>query len=100
MPIPTSKVSKPIPLPRLKQPISLQRPVPLPRSKKPISLTRIENDIIEDNIIKDAKNLKFKKENKAIKEKIIKDIRNFFVSEKEDYYKPEMNGNAFNNNYI
>lgn len=76
--VPWSKVSKPIPLPRLKKPISLQRLVPLPRSQKPISLTRIENDLIEYNIIKDPKNLfKLKKENKPVKEKIIRDIRNF-----------------------
>ena len=42
---------------------------------------------IEDNIIKDIRNLfKLKKENKAIKYKVIRDIKNLFEHE-EDYYK-------------
>ena len=52
--------------------------------------SRLEKDEkIEDNIIKDVKNLfRLKKENEAIKDRIIRDIRNLFQHEEEDYYKP------------
>ena len=54
-----------------------------------IKSSRLEKDKkIEDNVIKDIRNLfKLKKENKAIKCKVIRDIRNLFEHEEEDYYK-------------
>ena len=54
-----------------------------------IKSSRLEKDKkIEDNVIKDLRNLfKLKKENKAIKCKVIRDIRNLFEHEEEDYYK-------------
>ena len=54
-----------------------------------IKSSRLEKEKkIEDNVIKDIRNLfKLKKENKAIKCKVIRDIRNLFEHEEEDYYK-------------
>ena len=54
-----------------------------------IKSSRLEKDKkIEDNVIKDIRNLfKLKKENKAIKCKVIRDIRKLFEHEEEDYYK-------------
>ena len=54
-----------------------------------IKSSRLEKDKkIEDNVIKDIRNLfKVKKGNKAIKCKVIRDIRNLFEHEEEDYYK-------------
>ena len=54
-----------------------------------IKSSRLEKDKkIEDNVIKDIRNLfKMKKENKEIKFKVIRDIRNLFEHEEEDYYK-------------
>ena len=64
--------------------------------------SQIERNIAEDNIIKDIRNLfrlKKKKDN-DIKCKIIRDIRALFESDKEDYYEPVRNDNAFSSNYI
>ena len=77
---------------------------------------------IEENIIKDVRNLfrlkklrketndaaikgirnlfRVNKENKAIKDRIIRDIRDLFEHEEEDYYKPVRVGNFWSNNYI
>ena len=57
---------------------------------------------IEDNIIKDVRNIfRLKKENKVIKNRTIRDIRNLFDFEKEEnYYKLEPVGNFYSNNYI
>ena len=54
-----------------------------------IKSSRLEKDKkIEDNIIKDIRNLfKLKKENKAIKYKVIRDIRYLVEHEEEAYYK-------------
>ena len=77
---------------------------------------------IEENIIKDVRNLfrlkklkketkeaaikgirnlfRLKKVNKTIKYRIIRDIRNPFKHEEKDYYKPVIVGNFWRNNYI
>ena len=78
-----------------------------------------KDEKIEDNVIKDVKNLfrlkkeiddtrikgirnifRLKKENEAIKDRIIRDIRNLFQHEEEDYYKPVRVFNFWSNNYI
>ena len=56
---------------------------------------------LEDNIIKDVRNLfRLKKENEGIKDRILRDIRNLFEQEKEDYYKPVRAGNFWSRNDI
>ena len=63
---------------------------------------QIERNIVEDNIIKDTRNLfrlKKEKENN-IKDKIIRNIRTLFESDEEDCYEPRRIGNAFRCNYI
>ena len=82
-----------------------------------------EDENIEENIIKDVKNLfrlkKLKKETnviaikdignilrfkkkKKLKDRILRDIRNSFehVEEEENYYKPVTVSNFLSNNYI
>ena len=63
---------------------------------------QIERNIVEDNIIKDTRNLfrlKKEKENN-IKDKIIRNIRTLFESDEEDCYEPRRICNAFRCNYI
>ena len=61
---------------------------------------KVKNKLLEDNIIKYARNhFKLKKENEAIKDRIIRDIRNVFEQEK-DYHKPVRVGAFFRNNYV
>ena len=68
---------------RPRKPMPLQGFVPSPRTKKLIYLPGIEDNTIEEYIIKDVRNLfRPKKENKAINEKIIIDIRTLFESGK------------------
>ena len=68
---------------------------------------------IEDNIIKDVRNLfrlireidkkkllRLKKENETIKYRVIRDIWNFFEYEEEVYYKPVRVGDFWSSNYI
>ena len=63
-----------------------------------------ENKNIEENIIKDVRNIfrlkKRKKEKKAIKFRIFRDIRNLFHLEEKDYYKTVRENNFWSNNYI
>ena len=63
---------------------------------------RVEKDkAIEENIIKDVRNLsRLKKENKTIKERIIRNIRNLSEHDEEDYYKAIRVGNFWSNNHI
>ena len=62
-----------------------QIPRTILRPKKAISSPRIENNTMEDNIIKNINNLlKLKKENNALKDRIIRYIRALFESERED----------------
>ena len=72
--------------------VSIRVPNPMPN--------HIESNTIEDNIIKDIRNLFKLEKNNAIKDKIITDIRTLFESEKEDYYEPVRSGNAFSNSSI
>ena len=84
--------------------------------------SRFEEDKnIEENIIKDSRNLfrlkklkktndaaikairnlfQLKKENKAIKYRILRDIRNLSEHGEGDQYKPAKINNFWNNNYI
>ena len=67
-----------------------------------LSLNQIKrNQIeIEDNIIKDIRNLfKSKGKDNPIKDKVLRDIRTLFESDEDDYYKPIRSGNAFSSNY-
>ena len=86
------------------------------------SLSTEEDKNIEENIIKDVKNLfglnklkketneaaiklvrnlfRLKKENKAIKHRIVRDIRNLFEHEEEYYYKPGRVGKFWSKYYI
>ena len=60
-------------------------------------LNQRENNIAEENIIKDSRSLfqlKAKKDN-VIKDKTIRNIRLVFESVEEDYYKTIWIGNAF-----
>ena len=52
------------------------------------------------NHLGDMKNLNRSEKNKGIKDRVLRDIRTLFESDKEDYYKPIRNGNAFSSNYI
>ena len=58
----------------------------------------IKRYAIEDNIIKNIRNLSTK--NDAITKKIIREIHILFKPGNEDYYEPVWIGNALNNNYI
>ena len=62
----------------------LQEALPSSKTEKPIYLPRIENNTIEENMIKIARTFfKLKKKKiEAIKDKIITDFRTFFASEK------------------
>ena len=62
----------------------LQEALPSSQTEKPIYLPRIENNTIEENMIKVARTFfKLKKKKiEAIKDKIITDFRTFFASEK------------------
>ena len=54
----------------------------------------------EENIIRSTINIfRIKKENEEIKDKIISDIGTLF-EQGDDYYKPVIVGNFWNNNYI
>ena len=56
---------------------------------------------IENNIIKDIRNLfRLKKDKETIKNRVIRDIRNFSEHDEEDYYKAVRVGNFRSNNYI
>ena len=64
------------------------------------NLFTLQNEI-DDTAIKDIKNIfRLKKENDAIKGGIIRDIRNLFEYEEGDYDKPVRIGKLLNNNYI
>ena len=84
------KPKTPILIPRPKKSIPFQRPIPSPRTTWPIYLPRIENNAIEDSIIK----------NEAIKDKIVRNIRTFFESKKRKLLQTRKSGNAFSNSYI
>ena len=56
---------------------------------------------IDDTRIKDIRNLfRLQKENEEIKDRIIRDIRNLFEYEEDYYYKPVRVGTFLSNNYI
>ena len=78
--------------------VYLQRLLPSPRAKTSV-LPRTENNSIKDNIIGDVRN-PFRLKNKATAENEIRDFRTLFESQKEDYFKPVKNGNAFSVNDI
>ena len=61
----------------------------------------MNRNAIEDNIIKNIRNLsRLKKtKNNAIRKKI-RDMHILFKPDNEDYYESVWIGNAFNNNYI
>ena len=54
----------------------------------------MQRNSIEDNKVKDTRNIFRLKKDVCIKEKII-DIKTLFESDEEDYYKPVRTGNAF-----
>ena len=61
----------------------------------------IEMKAIEDNIIKDIKNLfRLKRKNNVIEDTTIRDKRTLFESVEEDYHEPVRIGNAFSNSCI
>lgn len=56
---------------------------------------QIEMNAIEDNIIKDIKNLfRLKRKNNVIEDTTIRDIRTLFESVEEDCYEPVRTENA------
>ena len=64
------------------------------------NLLRLKKEI-DDNTIKDMRNVfRLKEEIQAIKDRIIRYIRNLFQQEKEDYYKPVRVGNFWSRKYI
>ena len=67
------------------KPQKSQVPRTIPKPKKSVLSPRTENKTMEDNIIKDTKNLsKLKKNNNALKDRIIRDIRSFFECEDQE----------------
>ena len=70
------------------------------RWKKPNQLKMLKQSA-GDNVIKNLRNhFKLKKENEPIKERIIRDIKTPFEQQEDDYYKPIIAVNFWNNNYI
>ena len=64
------------------------------------NLFRLEKEI-DDTTIKDIRNVfRLRKENEAIKDRAIRDIRNLFEHEEKHSYKPVRVGNSWNNYYI
>ena len=59
-----------------------------------------ENKVNKDITIKNIRMVfRLEKENKGIKDRIIRDLRNLFEYDEEDYYKPVILSNFWNDNY-
>ena len=78
-----------------------QEALPSSKTEKPMYLPRIENNTIEENMIKVGRTFfKLKKKIEAIKGKIITDFRTFLHQKNIDYSKTVTIRNEFLNNYV